>query len=131
MFTRTIQLSTSTIVAAILSLSIASLAHADITKCVDADGMIAYSNTSCGDGVSLGVISIDGTPSASPSAQVKKDLTASFDRGQVRETAWAHRNLPAAKKVLDKSTIRDARQALIESDRAMAALRHQTIAANN
>jgi hypothetical protein len=131
MFTRTLQLSSSAIVAAILSLSIASLAHAEIVKCVDSDGLIVYSNTSCGDAVTLGVITDNAALSASPSAQLKKNTISSGDRGQIRETAWTHRDVPVSKKALDKSTIRDARHALTESDRAITALRHPTLASND
>lgn len=138
MFTRTITLSKSGIVAAIISLSIASLAHAaDITKCRDADGLIVYSNTpsasnsSCSDAVAVGAVADEAVESVSPSAQVQTNSISANDRGQIRETAWTHRNIPASKKALDKSTIRDARQALIESDRAMASLRQQTLAAND
>ncbi len=131
MFPRTIELSTSRIGAAVACLFVASLAHAEITKCMDTDALIVYSDTSCGDAVALGVITHSAAMSAASPAQFKKSAIASGDRGQIRETSWTHRDLPASKKALDKSTIRDARQALTESDRAITALRQQTLAAND
>ena len=128
MFTRTLQFSASGIAAAILSLS---MAHAEITKCMDSDGLIVYSNTSCGNAVALAVITNNAALSAPPVEQLKKDTISFGDRGQIRETAWTHRDVPASKKALDKSTIRDARHALTQSDRAIAAMRHQTLAAND
>ena len=138
MFTRTIQLSKqlskqlpkASLIAAVLSTIIAPLAHAQIAKCVDVDGSIVYSNTSCGNAVAIGIIDDKQSETPRP-ARVEVAPTASSDHGQLRETPWTHRTIPTAKKVLDKSTIRDAREALAASDRAMAFLRQQTLAANN
>lgn len=130
MFTHTIHLSKAHIVVALLSLSLAQLGHAQITKCVDANGTIVYSDTSCGDATAIGVVNTDAAVSVS-SAPIKKDVVLTNDRGQIRETPWTYRSQFASKKTLDKLTIRDARAALTESDRAIAALRHQTIAAND
>lgn len=134
MFTRTITLSKSGIAAAILALSITSPAHADITKCLNADGAIVYSNTAdatCSDTVALGVVPDEATVSVTPSGRFKKDAISASDGGQIRETAWAHFTPLALKKSLDKATIHDARQALTDNDRAMASLRQQTLAAND
>lgn len=124
--------------ATVLSIAIVPSAHADISKCKDADGTIIYSDVSCGNAVQIDVIAetpsqslSDSTSSAQKtSSRNKQYVILSADYGQVRESSWAHRDLPASKKSLDQLTIRDARATLTASDGAIAFLRRQAIASN-
>ena len=128
----------ATFAATVLSFAIVPLAHADISKCKDADGIIVYSDVSCGNAQQIDVIA--ETPSQSLSASTssvqktssrnKQYVILSADNGPVRESSWAHRDVPASKKSLDQLTIRDARETLNASDSAIAFLRRQAIASN-
>ena len=126
----------SAFAATVLSISIAPLAYADISKCKDIDGRIVYSDVSCGDAVLIEHIADVPTESDAAgvgrmsSTRVRSIDIASSDRGQIRESGWAHHDVTPAKKSLDKLTIHDARQALVASDSAMAFLRKQAIASN-
>lgn len=110
-----------------LSLSLMPLAHAEVSKCQDSEGRIVYSDVACVDAMPMRRAVNDNVPKAqSP----KNSLAVESDRGQIRETAWTNRVVPASKKSLDKLTIRDALYTLKTSDSAVAYLRQQTLASN-
>lgn len=106
--------------------------HAQITKCVDVDGHISYSNDTgaCAqtDKASFiadtpappGPVTVQGTPRAA--SRFAKDRTATAG------TAWAQMPAVLRHASTDSATVREASANLHASDRALSSLRTQKLA---
>jgi hypothetical protein len=102
-------------------------AHAEITKCKDADGQITYSDSSCGDATVIARFSEVASTSADVELPSKVIMQPSIERRVTHESAWARPIALPAHKSTDLATLAEARQTLRAMDRALAAMRSHTM----
>ena len=116
---------------ALSALLLASLAHADITKCIDQAGRITYSDGQCIDAVSTQSIEIDIAPALSPTPATIRSLRSvspmALQNLRERTTPWATMPVVARQGSKDFATVSDARNAMLAMDRGLAAMRTQKL----
>lgn len=105
---------------------------AQISKCIDADGRVTYSDNSCGNAVVVEYV-IDSTPSIEihPAPTPERVVAPmALENVPARETAWAHAPASQAHRSRDFATVGEARRMVIANDRSLAFLRNQKVASN-
>lgn len=120
------------LVASIVSCTAVS-SHADITKCVDREGRISYSNegpSACNDRDTVSFIAT--TTPEQPIVEVAPRVVprSALDNTVIRESAWAQAPVTMHRTMTDASTVREARSNLQAIDRAMASMRTQKVASS-
>ena len=120
------------LVAGIVSCAAMS-SHADITKCVDRDGRISYSNegpNACSDRDTVSYIAT-ATPEQ-PIVEVARRVVSrsALENTVIRESAWAQAPVTMHRTMTDASTVREARSNLQAIDRALASMRTQKVASS-
>ena len=120
------------LVASIVSCTALS-SHADITKCVDPEGRISYSNegpSACNDRDTVSYI-VTTTPEK-PNVEVAPRVVSrsALDNTVIRESAWAQSPVTMHRTMTDASTVREARSNLQAIDRALVSMRTQKVASS-
>lgn len=111
---------------------ISAATHAQITKCIDKQGEVAYSDTACSDAVTIINLPTESdTPSQTGSAAPKLMSRMIRDDAPIKPTAWATMPVQQRHRSTDAVTVGQARQALAESDNAMASKRAMKLASSH
>ena len=119
---------------ALIAWSVSMLAQAQITKCVDENGKISYTNSGCVNASAVAYIAIDEAPATDAAPVQRDDVAPSYlapDATPVHASAWAHRLSAPGKKSPDAETVSEARQAMAAMDRAVASMRTTRVASND
>ena len=128
--------------AALVGLVTAFSAQAQITKCVDARGNVTYTDSaegSCRNAIVMDIretvpmvtpVASSNSANGTQSTRSAMLLMTGVAMPVVRTSAWA--SLPLQQRVSpDARTVSMARQALSETDRALASMRTQKIASSH
>ena len=126
---------------ALLALAASCGVQAQITKCIDAQGNVTYSDAA--EGICRNAIIVDiaaTTPAAASSLPSAVPVDDQAGRSQMlmitgsdaplRQTAWANLPMQRQHASTDAMTVATAREALASTDRGLAAMRTQKVASS-
>lgn len=116
--------------AAFVLLAYTEAANADVTQCIDADGLILFSDTPCPTNANV-LRAPDPTESElAPAGTSDRAAGLEFRRAeQVRSAVWTKRGATHQRSTADASTVQAARTLLTSMDVASALVRQQALLA--
>lgn len=128
---------------ALLALAASCGVQAQITKCIDVQGNVTYSDVRDGTCRNAVIVDIPETAPAAAGSTVAAGQTNTIstlstalllmtgtDAPATRPTAWAALPLPQRRTSTDVATVGAARDALRATDRALASMRTQKLASS-
>jgi hypothetical protein len=103
-------------------------AQAQITKCIDEQGRVSYSDDTCTTGVLVVYAEPDTLAPVAEKPASRPSSPMAIDNLPIRETAWATMPIAARHARKDAETVSEARSTLAANDRGLAAIRTQKLA---
>ena len=117
-----------TIAATALCLA-SAFTHAEISKCVDQQGDVVYSDTACSDAATT--MRMESDPLRQTEWAAPKPVSRMvLDNTPLKQTAWATMPIQQRHRSTDTVTVSQARQALAEMDSVGTSMRAMKLASN-